>query len=285
MSRLPVALVQLDAGSDPEANVREAVRLADQAAAEGARLIALPEYLQYRGSDDGYRSSAQPIPGPFSNAFAAVARARSVWILVGSLAETGPAERPYNTSILVDPTGAIVATYRKIHLFDVAIDDGPADRESDRVTAGDRAVVADVDGTRLGLSICYDLRFPELYRALAEAGAEILAVPANFLERTGRDHWEVLLRARAIENAAFVIAPAQVGGPLGVPAHGRSMVIDPWGTVIAQAPDGVAIVHAELDLARVASIRRQIPVLANRRPEAAARVDAPHGPRPAKRGV
>jgi deaminated glutathione amidase len=295
MSRLPVALVQLDAGSDPEANVREAVRLADQAAAEGARLIALPEYLQYRGSDDGYRSSAQPIPGPFSNAFAAVARARSVWILVGSLAETGPAEtgpaktgpaeRPYNTSILVDPTGAIVATYRKIHLFDVAIDDGPADRESDRVTAGDRAVVADVDGTRLGLSICYDLRFPELYRALAEAGAEILAVPANFLERTGRDHWEVLLRARAIENAAFVIAPAQVGGPLGVPAHGRSMVIDPWGTVIAQAPDGVAIVHAELDLARVASIRRQIPVLANRRPEAVARVDAAHGPRPAKRGV
>ncbi|HZL33429.1 MAG TPA: carbon-nitrogen hydrolase family protein [Verrucomicrobiae bacterium] len=273
MTRLPVAVIQLDAGTDPEANIRDATRLADRAAAEGAHLIALPEYLQYRGSDDGYRASARPIPGPFSDAFAAVARARGVWILAGSLAESGPAERPYNTSILIDPTGTIVATYRKIHLFDVAIQNGPLDRESDRVTAGDRAVVADIEGTRLGLSICYDLRFPELYRALAAAGAEILAVPANFLERTGRDHWEVLLRARAIENAAYVIAPAQVGGPPSVPAHGRSMVIDPWGTLIAQAPDEVAIVHAELDLERVASIRRQIPVLANRRPDAVARVD------------
>jgi len=273
MTRLPVALIQLDAGTDPEANVRDAVRLADRAAAEGARLIALPEYLQYRGSDDGYRASARPIPGPFSAAFGAVARERKVWILAGSLAESGPADRPYNTSILLDPTGAIAATYRKIHLFDVAIQDGPVDRESDRVTAGDRAVLADIEGIRLGLSICYDLRFPELYRALAAAGAEILAVPANFLERTGRDHWEVLLRARAIENAAYVIAPAQIGGPPRVPAHGRSMVIDPWGTVIAQAPDEVAIIHAELDLDRVASIRRQIPVLANRRPDAVAQVD------------
>jgi predicted amidohydrolase len=268
-------VIQLEAGTDPEANVRDAARLADQAAAEGARLIALPEYLQYRGSDDGYRASARPIPGPFSDAFAAVARARGVWILAGSLAESGPADRPYNTSILIDPTGTIVATYRKIHLFDVAIEDGPVDRESDRVTAGDRAVVADIEGARLGLSICYDLRFPELYRTLAGAGAEILAVPANFLERTGRDHWEVLLRARAIENAAYVIAPAQIGGPPSVPAHGHSMVIDPWGRVIAQAPDEVAIIHAELDLARVAAIRRQIPVLANRRPEAVARVKTP----------
>jgi predicted amidohydrolase len=273
MARLPVALIQLDAGSDAEANVREAVRLADQAAADGARLVALPEYLQYRGSDDGYRASARPIPGPFSDAFAAVARERKVWILAGSLAESGPVDRPYNTSILLDPSGSIVATYRKIHLFDVSIENGPADRESDRVTAGDRAVVADVDGIRLGLSICYDLRFPELYRALAGAGAKILAVPANFLERTGRDHWEVLLRARAIENAAYVVAPAQVGGSPGFPSHGRSMIIDPWGTVIAQAPDEVAIIHAELDMDRVAAIRHQIPVLANRRPEAVAQVE------------
>jgi len=272
MTRLRVALVQLDAGSDPDANVAEAVRLADQAAAGGARLIALPEYLQFRGPDDGYRASARPIPGPFTDAFAAVARQRSVWILAGSLAESGPPGRPYNTSVLIDPTGAITATYRKIHLFDVALDDGPADQESDRVTAGDRAVVADVDGAKLGLSICYDLRFPELYRALAAAGAQILAVPANFLERTGRDHWEVLLRARAIENGAFVIAPAQVGGPASLPAHGRSIIVDPWGTIVAQAADEVSIIHAELDLDRVASIRRQIPVLANRRPEAVSRL-------------
>jgi predicted amidohydrolase len=268
MTRLKVALVQLDAGSDPEANIQEATRLADQAAAEGARLIALPEYLQYRGSDDGYRASAQPIPGPFSDAFAAVAKARKVWILAGSLAESGPEGRPYNTSALIDPTGTIAATYRKIHLFDIALEDGPSDRESERVTAGDRAVVVDLDDTKLGLSICYDLRFPELYRALAGAGAEVFAVPANFLERTGRDHWEVLLRARAIENGAYVIAPAQIGSSSGVAAHGRSMVIDPWGTILAQAADEVAIIHAELDLERVASIRRQIPVLANRRPAA-----------------
>ncbi|MGH2465943.1 MAG: carbon-nitrogen hydrolase family protein [Candidatus Limnocylindrales bacterium] len=283
MARLKVALVQLDAGSDVEANLRTAVRLADQAAAEGARLVALPEYLQYRGSDDGYRASARPIPGPFTDAFAAVARARDAWILAGSLAESDPAgspdaqadERPYNTSVLIDPGGSIVARYRKIHLFDVDLEDGPSDRESERVSGGDRAVVADVDGVRLGLSICYDLRFPELYRALAGAGAEVLAVPANFLERTGRDHWEVLLRARAIENCAYVIAPAQVGSPAGVAAHGRSMIVDPWGTVIAKAADEVAIVHAELDLQRVASIRRQIPVLANRRPAALARIERP----------
>jgi deaminated glutathione amidase len=278
MARLKVALVQLDAGSDTEANVRNAVRLADQAAAEGARLVVLPEYLQYRGSDDGYRASARPIPGPFSDAFAAVAKARDAWILAGSLAETGPQGLPYNTSVLIDPSGAIAARYRKIHLFDVDLEDGPSDRESERVSAGDRAVVADVDGIRLGLSICYDLRFPELYRALTDAGAEVLAVPANFLERTGRDHWEVLLRARAIENGAYVIAPAQVGSAAGVAAHGRSMVIDPWGTIVAQAPDEVAIVHAELDLDRVASIRLQIPVLANRRPEAVARIDGPARP-------
>ena len=265
MTKLPVAVIQLDAGTDPEANVREAVRLADRAAADGAHLVALPEYLQYRGSDDGYRASARPIPGPFSAAFAAVARARKAWILAGSLAESGPEGKPFNTSILLDPEGRIAAAYRKVHLFDVALEHGPADRESDRVTPGDRAVVVDVDGVKVGLSICYDLRFPELYRALAGAGAEILAVPANFLERTGRDHWEVLLRARAIENAAYVVAPAQVGGSPGLPAHGRSMIVDPWGTIVAQAADEVTIIRATLDLDRVASIRRQIPVLANLR--------------------
>jgi predicted amidohydrolase len=136
------------------------------------------------------------------------------------------------------------------------------------VTAGDRLVTASIDGATVGLSICYDLRFPELYRALALAGATILTVPANFTERTGRDHWEVLLRARAIENAAYVLAPSQIGGPPGQPAFGRSMIVDPWGTIVAQAPDAVAIVRADLDLERVEALRRQIPALANRRPDA-----------------
>jgi predicted amidohydrolase len=267
--RLPVALVQLDATGDVAANIATAVALADEAAAGGARLVALPEYLQFRGPDDGFRASARPIPGPHTDPFADVARRRDAWVLIGSVAETSddPA-RPYNTCVLMAPDGSIAATYRKIHLFDVAVDAGPVDTESARVTAGGRPVTADVDGAIVGLSVCYDLRFPELYRALALAGAQVLTVPANFTERTGRDHWEVLLRARAIENAAYVLAPSQVNGPPGQPAFGRSMVIDPWGTVVAQAPDAVAIVRAELDLDRVDAIRRQIPVLANRRPDA-----------------
>ena len=265
---LPVALVQLDARDDVAANIAAAVALADEAAAGGARLVALPEYLQYRGSDDGFRASARPIPGPHTEPFAEVARRRNAWILVGSTAEVNadPA-RPYNTSALVAPDGSLAAIYRKIHLFDVAVEAGPMDTESARVTPGDRLVSADVDGAIVGLSICYDLRFPELYRALALAGAQILTVPANFTERTGRDHWEVLLRARAIENAAYVLAPSQIGGPPGQPAFGRSMIIDPWGTVVAQAPDVVGIIRADLDLKRVGALRRQIPVLANRRPD------------------
>jgi predicted amidohydrolase len=266
--RLAVALVQLDATGDVDANIDRASALADQAAADGARLVALPEYLQFRGDDDGFRASARPIPGPFTDAFAEVARRRGIWILAGSLAETSSvAARPSNTSVLIAPDGSISAVYRKIHLFDVAVDDGPVDTESARVTPGDAAVCADVEGIRVGLSVCYDLRFPELYRTLALAGAEVLFVPSNFTERTGRDHWEVLLRARAIENGAWVVAPAQSGGPPGQPAYGHSMVVDPWGTVIAQAPDGVQIVHAEIDTDRVAAVRRQIPALANRRPE------------------
>ena len=264
--QLSVALIQLAATDDVATNIAAAVTLADKAAAGGARLVALPEYLQYRGPDDGFRASARPIPGPHTEPFAEVARRRRTWILVGSTAETSADPlRPYNTSALIAPDGTIAALYRKVHLFDVAVDRGPVDTESARVTPGDRIVTAEVDGAILGLSICYDLRFPELYRALALAGAQILTVPANFTERTGRDHWEVLLRARAIENGAFVLAPAQIGGPPGQPAFGRSMIIDPWGTVIAQASDTVGIIRADIETDRVAAVRRQIPALANRR--------------------
>ena len=273
--KLSVAPVQLDATDDVERNIATAVALADEAA-DGARLVALPEYLQYRGRDSGFRESARAIPGPHTDPFADVARRRGAWILVGSIAETSADPmRPYNTSTLISPDGSIAATYRKIHLFDVAVERGPVDAESARVTAGDRAVTASVDGAIVGLSICYDLRFPELYRTLALAGAQILMVPANFMERTGRDHWEVLLRARAIENGAYVLAPAQIGGPPGSPAFGRSMVIDPWGTVIAQAPDTVGIIRAEIDLDRVEAVRRQIPVLANHRPNVASSARLP----------
>jgi predicted amidohydrolase len=231
-------------------------------------LVALPEYLQYRGPDAGYRGSANPVPGPHTDPFAAVAQRHGCWVLVGSVAEAAADGRCFNTSVLLGPDGACRATYRKIHLFDVDVDSGPADRESARVAPGDRAVTAELDGLTIGLTVCYDLRFPELYRTLALRGATILTVPSSFTERTGRDHWEVLLRARAIENGAWVIAPAQVGGAPGYRSYGRSMVVDPWGTVVAQAPDVVGIVSAEIDPARAVAVRRQIPSLSNRRPSA-----------------
>jgi predicted amidohydrolase len=266
MSKLRVALIQLAADQDVAANIDRAVALIRRAGEHHPRLVALPEMFGYRGPLAGFRESATDVPGPLTEPFADLARELNTWILLGSLAErsTDPL-RPYNTSVLLDPAGRVAATYRKVHLFDVNIEDGPSDRESARITPGNATVVASLEGAaeetdvRLGLSICFDLRFPELYRELAAAGAEVLAVPANFTETTGRDHWEVLLRARAIENGAFVIAPAQCGIGAGVLTHGRSMVIDPWGIVVAQAPDGPGIVVADLDLVRVAAVRRQLP--------------------------
>jgi len=245
MSRLRVALIQLAADEDVAANVERAVALVRRAGESRPQLIALPEMFQYRGPGAGLRESATELPGAVTERFAELARALDAWILLGSLAErsTDP-RRPYNTSVLLDPAGQISATYRKRHLFDVSIDGGPSDHESARTTPGDRSVVATMPGVaeeadvRIGLSVCFDLRFPE---------------------PTGRDHWEVLLRARAIENGAFVIAPAQCGVGGGVPAHGRSMVVDPWGVVIAQATDGPGVVVADLEMDRVVQVRRQLP--------------------------
>ena len=200
-----------------------------------------------------------------------MAREHGCWVLAGSHAESSadPA-RPGTRRSCSIRDGELAACYRKLHLFDVAVEDGPADTESARVTPGDHAVLAGLDGAGLGLSICYDLRFPELYRALALAGARVLAVPAVFTVRTGRDHWEVLLRARAIENGAWVIAAAGCGrgGTSAIPAWGHSMVVDPWGRIVAEAEEGEGIVRATLDLDAADSARRQIPALANRRPDA-----------------
>jgi predicted amidohydrolase len=273
MSALRVALVQVSADADVAANVQRAVGLIRRAAEDRPGLIALPELFLYRGPATGFRESATDLPGPATEPFAELARSIGCWILLGSVAErSSDPDRPYNTSVLLDPSGEIRARYRKRHLFDVAIENGPSDRESARTTPGEEIVVAALEGAagegagrssgveaRLGLSICFDLRFPEHYRELARGGATILAVPANFTEATGRDHWELLLRARAVENGAFVIAPAQCGTGGGIPAHGRSMVVDPWGVVIAQAPDGPGLITAELDLDRVARVRRQLP--------------------------
>jgi predicted amidohydrolase len=266
MTILRVALVQLAADADVAANLDRAAALVRRAGEVSPALIALPEVFHYRGPVAGFRESASELPGPITSPFEELARSLDTWILLGSVAERSQDPlRPYNTSVLLDPAGNVAATYRKRHLFDVSIDNGPSDRESARTTAGDAGVVAVLGGAaegtdvRLGMSICFDLRFPELYRELTAAGAVILSVPANFTEATGRDHWEVLLRARAIENGAFVLAPAQCGTGGGVASHGRSMIVDPWGVIVAQAPDGPGVVVADLDLDRVRSIRQQLP--------------------------
>jgi predicted amidohydrolase len=270
MAVLRVAIVQLEALTDVAANVERASALAAEAAVD-ADLVLLPEYVQYRGSADGYAATAAPVPGPTSAPFGAVARRAACWILAGTVAErSADPDRPYNTAVLFDREGRLAARYRKLHLFDVAVDDGPADTESARVTPGDRAVVAGVDGVALGLTICYDLRFPELYRALALAGAEVLAVPAVFTARTGEAHWEPLLRARAIENGAWVVAAAGCGdgGAGAIPAWGHSMVVDPWGRVVASLGAEEGILRAVVDTDAVAAARRQVPALRNRRPDA-----------------
>jgi len=190
-----------------------------------------------------------------------------MWVLAGSFHETGPDEsHTFNTSLVFDRSGSLAATYRKIHLFDIDIPGRASYQESDSVAPGDQVVTVDIDGVRVGLTICYDLRFPELFRQLAVAGAQVLAVPAAFTTHTGRDHWEVLLRARAIESQCYVVAAGQSGDhDPGKSCFGRSMVIDPWGTVVAQVSDGVGLAVADIDLDRLARIRQEVPSLANRR--------------------
>jgi predicted amidohydrolase len=268
--RLRVALVQLNAGSDKNANLAKIKRFVGEAADSGARLVALPEYVTYLGPKEGFADAAEPIPGPTTERFSNLARRHGVYLLGGSIHEqSGSPDKYFNTSTLFDPHGELIAAYRKIHLFDVRIGDNVVAAESERIVAGEEPVTAEVDGHRVGLSICYDLRFPELYRALAVAGAEILFVPAAFTLYTGKDHWHLLLRARAVENQCFVLAPDQIGPhePNGR-SYGHSLIVDPWGTVLADAPDREAIVVADLDFADLRRVREEVPSLANRRPAA-----------------
>jgi len=264
---LPVALVQMDAGQDVAANTAAAEGLVREALAGGARLVCLPEMYHFRSTGRPAVLPGETIPGPSTQGLAKLAREHGAWVLAGSVCEAIPGDRRvFNTAVLLGPDGGVVATYRKIHLFDVDID-GVAIRESDWYRAGDRPVAAPVAGRTLGLSICYDLRFPELYRRCADLGADMLAVPASFTATSGAAHWESLLRARAIENQAFVLAPDQTGpGSGGVATWGHSMIVDPWGTVLAEA-DGAAtcVVAAELDFAQLDGIRRRLPALRHRR--------------------
>ncbi|AGZ39801.1 carbon-nitrogen hydrolase family protein [Actinoplanes friuliensis] len=262
-----VAVCQLNARDDRAANLATARELLDRAAAAGADLAVLPEYVDYLGRSAGL-PKPEAIDGEFGQFFATAARELGMWVHAGSFHEAGPDDtRTWNTSLIFDRSGQLAATYRKIHLYDVEIPGRVSYQESRTVAPGDKTVVTEIDGVPTGLSICYDLRFPELYRSLAvDGGAKLIVVPAAFMMHTGRDHWEVLLRARAIENQCYVVAAGQIGDhDPGRTCFGRSMIIDPWGTVLAQAPDTTGIVTADIDLARLDEIRAELPSLANRR--------------------
>ncbi len=258
---LTVALIQLTATADAEGGRRRALDWVEEGALAGADLIALPEVFHYLGPEEGKLASAETLEGPTLTALGERARKHRIWILAGSLSERSSIPgKVYNTSVLLNSQGGIAGVYRKIHLFDVDLKGGPSLRESDTVLPGDDPVVVPAPFGMVGMSVCYDLRFPELYRVLARNGARLLFVPSAFTAHTGKDHWEVLLRARAIENQAFVIAPGQWGrhSPSRV-SHGRSMVVDPWGVVVACAPDREGITLARLDLQAVDKVRAQIP--------------------------
>jgi len=265
-----VAAVQLNASADRAANMASADRLTRAAAADGARLVVLPEKWTAMGSHEDLLAAAEPLDGAAIGWAKELARELSIDLVAGSILERVPGqEKLANTSVHVGPDGEVVVSYRKMHMFDVEVG-GKVYRESALEEPGEEIVVSHTaDGVELGLSICYDLRFPELYRILAVRGARIVTVPAAFTLETTRDHWATLVRARAIENQAFVLAANQVGEhPAGQHSGGRSMIVDPWGVVLAQAPDGEAHILADLDLDRQQQIRERLPALANRRPQA-----------------
>jgi predicted amidohydrolase len=261
---LRVTLVQNSAGSDHTANLAWLEK--NLPPADATDLIALPEVFAFRGNDDDYRAAAEPADGKLACWLAAQANVRRAWLLAGSVLERD-GKNIFNTSLLFDRSGRLVATYRKIHLFEARLESGHVIRERDVYEPGDHPVMADIEGWRCGLSICYDVRFPELFRHYSEKGATLLAIPSNFTQHTGRDHWETLVRARAIENQCFVIAPDQCGANPRIrsKSHGHTLAVGPWGEVLAAAADEPAVLNVTLDPALLRATRERVPALAHRR--------------------
>lgn len=261
------AAVQMLATDDKAANLAEAEHWLRDAAHQGARLVVLPEVFIWRGNKKLESAFAEPIPGPTSNRLAGLARELNIFLLGGSILEEIPASpKAYNTSLLFDPAGNLLASYRKIHLFDVDLANGVSLRESESRAHGGDVVVAQTELGTLGLSVCYDLRFPELYRRIADKGAQVIFVPSAFTAFTGQAHWEILLRARAIENQAYVIGADQFGKSVkSFECHGHSMIVDPWGTILAELPDGPGLITAEIDFDHLAKVRAELPALRHRK--------------------
>jgi predicted amidohydrolase len=264
---LRAAAIQMSSGSDKGANVERAEALIRAAAKLGAELVVLPEVFNWRGPRGAEAEFCEPIPGPTSERLAALARELRIHLQGGSITERIEGDRRcYNTALLFAPSGERVGKYRKIHLFDVEIPGQVSAHESQVRKPGEQTVVVRTDIGAIGLSVCYDLRFPELYRRLVRAGAEILCVPSAFTFPTGAAHWEPLLRARAIENQCYVIAPDQYGtSPNGYRDYGGSMIVDPWGTVIARASEGESVLVAEIRLEYLRRVRAELPSLTHAR--------------------
>jgi len=259
--------VQMTSTADHARNVDTAIRLVHEAADLGAKLVGLPENFPYMGPEEGRLATAETLDGPTLGRLREVARTRGIYIVAGSIAEqsTNP-KMTANTSCVIADDGALVAHYRKIHLFDVNIPDGARYAESEVVVPGDKVVVAPTPLGRIGLTVCYDLRFPELYRKLATLGAEVITIPSAFTLFTGKDHWEVLVRARAIENLSYVIAPAQVGRhSSNRQTFGNAMIVDPWGVVLARCPDGEGVCVAPFSRTRLERVRQELPSLKHRK--------------------
>jgi deaminated glutathione amidase len=267
---LRVAAVQLQSQDDVAQNLAECARLVASAVSEGAKVVVLPENFAYFGADEGKRKLAEPLSDPsrpIQRALSDMAREAATFLVAGGFPEASDdIARPFNTALVFGPDGMLVGSYRKMHLFDVTLQDGTTLAESSSTTPGQTLLTFDVGRFRLGVSICYDLRFPELYRGLVSRGANVLLVPAAFTLHTGKDHWHTLLRARAIESQAYVIAAAQWGKhPRGRATYGHSLVVDPWGSVIAEASDRVGVVSANLDLEYLGQVRAAVPCLDHRR--------------------
>ena len=269
MEKFLASAVQMRAGNDTEANLTVAERLITEAATGGAKLIVLPEVFAWRGPTDQEREIAETIPGKLSDRIADLARKLGVFIVAGSLLEkpSGGVGLPFNTAALFGPRGEMLAKYRKVHMFDVELENGLGVRESHSRSGSTEVVCVDTELGRIGLAICYDLRFPELFRRLADDGVEIIVVPSAFTRETGRAHWHLLVRARAVENQCYVIAPNQHGeNEKGFAEFGHSIIVDPWGEVIAEASsDRNEHISAILDADRLERIRKKLPCLEHRK--------------------
>jgi predicted amidohydrolase len=268
-TRFKVACIQNSATPDTMADIATCLRLIARATEAGARFIALPEYCIGLDTKDGllFPLAFPEHDHPAIAALRIAARDAAAWLLIGSIGVKAQDGRTFNRSLMLDPTGSIVARYDKLHLFDVSLGDGKEYRESATIAPGSRAVLSPCLGGVIGLSICYDLRFPTLYRAYAQAGAQVLAIPAAFTRMTGEAHWHVLTRARAIENLSYVIAPCQYGILAGgAECYGHSLIVDPWGRVLADGGEDENVIFAEIDLDLVAQSRRRIPSLTHDRP-------------------